>query len=321
LQRAVKGSLDFLSSPLRWNEIEAEEGRYNFRPTDRWIEWAVKQGRLPVHAGPVLDFHPRAFPSWATIWEHDYETLREFSYEHCVRVAKRYRRAVRRWIALSGPTVSEGVRFTIDQWVDLARLSTLAIRKAAPNAAVAIEISLPFGQHPGGSESVVSPRFFAEMLLHAGVQFDSLALRIQMGSAAVGESSRDLMQLSSLIDDYAAYEHMIDVSVLGVPSAAAGGGPDHLSPGCWRGASSGRLQAAFVREAMTVLLGKAAVRSVAWQGLYDLERRPEQANGGLVSVEGRAKPALAALREVRSALRGGRVPTREGVEASGAVAG
>ena len=317
LQKTVGATFDFLASPMRWNEIESEEGRYNFRSTDRWIEWAVRQGRLPVHAGPVLDFHPRAFPSWATVWEHDYETLREFAYEHCARVAKRYRRAVRRWIALSGPTVTAGVKFSIDQWVDLARLSTLAIRKAAPNASVSVEISLPFGQHPGGSESVVSPRFFAEMLLHAGVQFDSLALRIQMGSASIGESSRDLMQLSALIDDFASYEHMIDVSVLGGPSGIASGEASHLDPGGWRGAASPETQARFVTQALTVLMGKAAVRSVAWQALYDAESRPEQRDGGLVSVAGRAKPALTAVQAVSRALREGRAPTRVAQEAAG----
>lgn len=322
LQQAVRSTFDYLSSPMRWNEIEAEEGRYNFRSTDRWIEWAVKHGRMAVHAGPVLDFHPRAFPEWATIWEHDYETLREFAYEHCARVAKRYRRAVRRWVALSGPTVVDGVRFTIDQWVDLARLSTLAIRKAAPNAAIAVEVALPFGQHPGGSEAVVSPRFFAEMLQHGGVQFDSLSLRVQLGSGAIGESARDLMQLSALIDDYAEFEHVIDVSVLGMPSAMPRNTPVHLEPGYWHSASSGETQGEFVRRAMTVLMGKAAVRSVAWQSLYDLGVRPEQADGGLVSVEGRAKPGLVALRDVSRALREGRVPTMQEEEAAdGAAAG
>ncbi len=309
LQQVVKGSFDFIASPVRWNDIEPEEGRSAFRATDRWIEWAVRQAKMPVHAGPILDFHPRACPDWLTIWEHDYESLREFAYEHCAKVVKRYRRAVRRWIAISAPTVGEGIKLTVDQWVDLARLSTLAVRKGAPSTPVSVEIAAPFALQPGGNESALAPRFLAEMLLHAGVQFDTLALRIQLGTPTVGASCRDLMQLSSLIDDYADFEHPIDVTVLGVPSAAPTNPPPHLDPGYWRSPTSEDTQARFAVEAMTVLAGKPAVRSIAWQALFDLDTLPEQPFGGLISAQGKAKPALAAIRSSVAAMRTGRVPT------------
>jgi hypothetical protein len=309
LQNIVKQTFDFVSSPLRWNEIEREEGRFDFRPSDRWIEWAVRSASMPVVAGPIVDLHPRAVPEWLTIWEHDYDTLREFAFEHVARVVKRYRRAVRRWIAISAPTVSAGIKLTLDQWVDLARLTTLAVRKSAPGASVSVEIAAPFGQHPGGSESLVSPRFLAEMFLNAGVQFESLALRVQLGTPEVGCSQRDLMQIASLLDEYAQFEHVLDVSVLGMPSEDVPTSSPHLAPGCWHGAHSPDRQAEFATRAITLISAHPFVRSVAWQALYDVKTRPEQSLGGLITLSGKAKPTLMAINAANAAMRNGRLPT------------
>jgi len=314
LQNIVKQTFDFVTSPLRWNEIEREEGRFEFRPSDRWIEWAVRGANLPVVAGPIVDLHPRAIPDWLAIWEHDYETLREFAFEHVARVVKRYRRAVRRWIAISAPTVNSGVRLSLDQWVDLARLTTLAVRKSAPGASVSVEIAAPFGQHPGGSEALVSPRFLAEMFLNAGVQFDSLALRIQLGTPEVGYSARDLMQIAAILDEYAYFEHLIDVSVLGMPSEEPPTRSPHLKPGCWHGPCTPARQAEFASKAVALIGAHPVVRSVAWQALYDTNNRPEQPLGGLITASGKAKPTLMAINSAAKSIRSGKIPTHPAAE-------
>src|SRR5690606_627240 len=79
LHRILSRSFDFISCPMSWRELEREEGRQNFAPTDRWVEWAVKRGKLPVVAGPIVDFSARSIPDWLYIWEHDYKTLRELT--------------------------------------------------------------------------------------------------------------------------------------------------------------------------------------------------------------------------------------------------
>jgi hypothetical protein len=207
--------------------------------------------------------------------------------------------------------VDDGIRLALDQWVDLARLTTLAVRKSAPGAPVAVEIAVPFGQHPGGNESFVSPKFLAEMLLHAGVQFDALCLRIQLGSAEIGHSARDLMQIAALIDDYAQFEHVIDISVLGTPSEHSQQASPRLDPGGWHGPVSPERQAEFARQAITLLAGHPVVRSIAWQSLYDTQARPEQPFGGLITAGGKAKPALIAINETAADLRAGRLPGRQ----------
>jgi hypothetical protein len=56
LQRAAMSSLDFVTMPMRWVDMEPREGKYNFANTDKWIEWAVRTAKVPVVAGPARRF-------------------------------------------------------------------------------------------------------------------------------------------------------------------------------------------------------------------------------------------------------------------------
>ena len=85
-----------------WVDLEPREGSYSFGPTDKWIEWAVRTAKVPVVAGPVIDFRASSTPDWLYIWENDYETLRDLVIEHMQAVVTRLRRTITRLTAASG---------------------------------------------------------------------------------------------------------------------------------------------------------------------------------------------------------------------------
>ncbi len=303
LQKIVAQTFDVVTSPMRWADIESEEGKYDFRATDRWIEWTVRSAQRQVMGGPLVDFAPGSVPEWLLIWEHDYDTLREFAFEHVSRVVKRYRRAIARWTIVSAPSLDGVMSLSLDQWIDLTRLTALAVRKTAPHARVVVEIRHPFGERPTGDRDGVPPMLYAEMLLHSGVQVDGFGLRLLMGDTAPGRSCRDMMQLSDVLDQYARLERAMHVTALGAPSESIAGD----APGYWRARWSGEQQAAWLGDATLIALSKPFVRSVAWQCLWDTSR-PEMPGGGLITGDGRGKPALRRIADVSSALRAGRVP-------------
>ena len=147
LTRAFRGSFDFLGAPVSWNIIEPEEGKFSFVSSDKWIAWGVQEASIPVVAGPVLDFAGRSVPSWLHIWEHDFQSVREFAFEHARRVVTRYRKAVTRWIPISGINTNEVFSFSPDQMVDMTRLAVLLTRKIHQNARVTIEDLRGDGDH------------------------------------------------------------------------------------------------------------------------------------------------------------------------------
>ncbi len=308
LQNALPGTVDFITMPVRWVDMEPQEGEYSFEKTDRWIEWAVRKARLPVAAGPVIDFRPGNVPDWVYIWENDYETLRELVYEHLRAVITRYRRTVQRWVVTSGLHVSSNFNLNFDQMMDLTRISVLTAKKLHPQARVYVELTQPWGEFYTHDRKSLPPMLYAEMINQAGIPVDGFGLRVQMGGAEPGQSARDLMEFSAMLDRYAALDRPIGLTGVGCPSVpidpsgrAAGENGAVQPAGYWRAPWNPTVQADWLTSALAVALSKPYVDHVVWQELADGPKMREMPSGGLLTGAGDPKPAVARLRELRAA--------------------
>jgi len=301
LRKVVSGAFDFMTVPLRWKELEPEEGKYSFSDTDRWIEWGVRQAKTPVAAGPVVEFTGDSTPEWFFVWENDYETIREMVYEHVKRVVTRYRRAVYKWTIASGLHVGSTMPLSLEETVDLTRLASLVARKLDPKAMIVVEIDRPLGEPAAGRPQAVPPELYAELVAQSGIACDAFGLRLQVGDELNGRPTFDLMNLSDAIDRYAVFEKPLCVSAIGAPSG--GNGPP------WGAAWDQPRQAEWMRRVTEIALSKPFVTSVAWNQLYDTERSGQTPTGGLISTGGKPKEALACAAEIRKKLRAGeRIP-------------
>lgn len=305
LQRALAASSDYLHLPMRWIDLEPQEGAYSFASTDRWIEWAVRKARLPVFAGPVVDFRTEDAPDWIYIWENDYETLRELVYEHLKAVVTRYRRTVARWTVASGLHVNSNFRMSYEQIMDLTRLCVLLVKKLQPSAKVLLEIDEPWGEHYAASRQSIPPALYAETVCQAGIPVDAIALRMTMGVPRRGCAARDLMEISAILDRYAAIERPILVSACAVPSrpVPAPEGEALSEPGYWREPWSEHMQTAWLANVAAVALAKPFVQGLCWSELADQPSAPPL---GLLTPPATPKPALERLITIRRALAEGR---------------
>ncbi len=306
LVRAATSLCDFVSIPMKWIDLEPSEGKYSYARTDRWIEWAVRQAKVPVVAGPIIDFRPASVPEWLFIWEHDYETLRELVYEHIRQVVTHYRRTVTRWTVASGLHANTSFALSLERMMDLTRMSVLLVRKLQPGAKVQIEISQPFGEYFATNRRSLPPIAYAEMISQAGIQIDALALRLQMGQVAPGRSSRDMMSFAAILDRYAELDKPICVTAVGAPSRPAdvNAGED---PGFWRSPWSPDRQSEWLTQAVAIAASKPYVHSVCWQDLYDSPAGDMPA-GGLLTDAGAPKPAAARFAEIRRLLQSKQSP-------------
>ena len=306
-REGVSSIADFVCLPMRWRDMEPKEGAYAFQPTDRWIEWAVRKAKMPVVAGPIIDFRRSCIPEWLYIWENDYETLRDLVYEHVRHIVTRYRRTVRRWTVASGLHVNTNFTFTFDQMMDLTRVCVLMVRKLHPHAKIQLEITQPWGEYYGQNRRSLPPLLYAEMVAQAGVGVDAYALRLQLGQPAPGQSARDLMAISALLDRYAGVlEKPISVTAVGAPSSVIPAETDDLEPGHWREPWSEAQQAAWIESAVAICAAKPYVHSVCWHDLMDgatADDTPEMPHGGLLRTDGSLKPGAEAFRAVRARSR------------------
>lgn len=312
LQNAVQANCDFITLPMRWVDMEPTEGKYAFTRTDRWIEWAIKTARLPVVAGPLLDLHPRSVPEWIYIWEHDYETLRDMIFEHVKTLLTRYRRTVAAWTVCSGLHATGSISLSPEQCMDLTKMCVAMVRKLAPTAKVQVEVAQPWGEYTGTNKGskAVPPLVYADLINQLQINPDLLGIRMQMGQAEPGRSSRDLLAISALLDRFAAMDRPIAITAFGAPSAPPGPAPDgeiDREPGYWRAPWSAETQARWLTAVGSICAGKPYVATVCWSDLYDAspEMGGEMPAGGVMTAMPTpiSKPALRALGELRVALR------------------
>lgn len=309
-QRVVSGVSDFIAVPMRWSEMEPGEGKYNFAPTDRWIEWAVRVAKLPVVAGPLIDLRAICVPEWLYIWENDYETLREMVYEHLRHVVTRYRRTVGVWSVASGLHVNENFSLTFEHMMDLTRMCVLVVRKLQPTARVVLEIAQPYGEYYARNRRAMPPLLYGEMVAQANINVDAIGLRLQMGDPNAARDTRDLMAVSELLDRYAALDRPIHLTAVGAPSEPIA--PPDDDPGFWRTPWSEERQAEWLSRVLAIAAGKPYVQSICWQELCDLPGG-EMPLGGIMTGEGRPKPAARSLESLRRSLLELKLPSFEGM--------
>ncbi|MCW5764885.1 MAG: endo-1,4-beta-xylanase [Phycisphaeraceae bacterium] len=302
---------DFVTIPMRWVEMEPTEGKYAFARTDKWIEWAVTKAKLPVTAGPVVDFHARSAPRWLGIWEHDYETLRDVVFEHVKALVTRYRRTVGVWTVCSGLHAGNGFSLTPEQAIDLTRTCVMVVRKLQPTAKVQVEIAQPWGEYTGeagpkGARSI-PPTVYCDFMQQVQCHVDAWAVRLQMGQPEPGKSARDLLAISAMLDRFAAFDVPVAVTAMGCPAAPLPApGDGELEPGHWRRHWNPEHQAEWMAHLGAIIAAKPFVTSLCWQDLYDPSAQAEMPAGGLATASGAARPVARVLSELRGALRGGR---------------
>ncbi len=308
VRAGLSSNFDFVCLPLPWRQLCPTESEYRWGRSDDWIEWASRT-RMPVLAGPLVSFEPTMAPDWVFLWEHDYEQMREVIYEHVERVVSRYRNVVTAWNVISGLHVNEQVSLSFDQLMDLTRMATMLVKKVQPGARVLVELCQPFGEYYGRNQRSIPPLMYADLLVQSAISFDAFSIKLQVGHPVSGQYTRDLMQLSALLDQFAGFGKSLHVT-LAAPSEPMTSmmiaSPDGVSPadangGHWRRTWSQQVQSRWLEAALTVALSKPCVESAAWQELVD-HQDAEMPLSGLVGEDLQPKAAFKRLTAFRRAL-------------------
>jgi hypothetical protein len=239
-------------------------------------------------------------PDWALSRRADDAAFREAVYAYCEQVVGRYRGAVSMWIIASGlagatETVADG-----DRAIAMTRLASVLVRQLQPTARILVEIVDPFAEHLERHPEGMGPLRYLRRVAEDGIHVDCIGLRIAPEESI--RPCRDLAEIASLADRYVSPERHVVVTGLSAPAANA-------SPrdGGWRGAWTPARQAAWLAEAVPVLLARPRFDAVLWGVVKD----GGGSTRGLFDEAGKSKPAAAALDSIAKAIRSPR-PTLAG---------
>lgn len=314
-------TFDFLNIPMFWKLTEPKERQYQYAQVDAWVNWASRN-KKPIHAGPLLSFEPARLPEWLYLFEHDYEALRDQIYEHIQRIVQRYEKHVRIWTVVSGIHAYNSFNLSFEQLMELTRMSCLLVKKLAPHCQVMIELTMPFGEYYARNARTIPALLYADMAVQGGVKFDAFGIQTAMGVPIDGYYVRDLMQVSSLLDELVSFSKPLHITAAEVPSDMssdawdAWGGKELIArAGQWHADWSQRLQAEWLQAFYRIALSKPYVETVCWRDLADYEGHFIP-HGGLCRNDMEPKMSFKELRALRSAINA-KPPTKAEAAANG----
>jgi len=308
LRTGAAESFDFLQIPTPWRQLAPQEDETHWDPLDNWVNW-LAQAQAPAIAGPLISFEPSNLPDWLYIWEHDYDTAREMVYEHVERVVNRYKDRIFVWNVVSGLHVNSHFTFNFEQLMDLTRMTTMLVKKLQPGAKVLIELRQPFGEYYATNQRSIPPLMYADLVVQSGIQFDAFGVRLLVGQAVSGQYTRDLMQISQLLDQFSLFNKPVHLTLAApsetvtqmmIPASETGEPIDPVS-GHWRRPWSQQVQSHWLEAIFQVAASKPFIDAIAWQELAD-HPNIELPLGGLLSEEYVPKEALRRLIGFRRTL-------------------
>jgi hypothetical protein len=286
--------------PLVWRDIEAEEGRYDWDFYDASAQWCSQQG-CRVIGGPLVRLDDRGLPDWLCLWEGDFDNLVSCVKDYVETAVNRYRGQVSLWQSAARVNTGKVLALSEEEKLRLAVSSIEITRGADPDTPAIIRFDQPWAEYMSHEELDLSPLHFADALVRADLGLAGIGLEINMGYHPRGSWLRDRLDMNRLLDLWSCLGLPLLLSVTFPTSGAA----DSLAwgqcaavadgpAGGWTPAS----QRAFVEHYVPLMFSKPAVQAVIWSQYRDADRH-EFPFGGLIEADGSAKPALAALTELR----------------------
>jgi hypothetical protein len=221
------------------------------------------------------------------------------------KIVQRYRKAVSMWNVVAGLHANNAFSLRVEQIIELTRLLVSQVKALLPNTRTLITITQPFGEYHAGKNPGVPPMQYAEMVAQAGINFEAFGVEIEMGVPSAGRFTRDLFQLSCMLDKFSSLGRPLFITAIGAPARHTPD-PDDRSEGLLDPSAAGRwrrpwdpvLQADWMDAVYHLALSKPYVESLAWANLADI--RPTLPAGGLLDDVLRPKPAFDKLKEMRT---------------------
>jgi hypothetical protein len=306
-KETVATGFDYAVLPMGWKQVQPQEGQFNTTALDEWVELLSKR-RVPTIAGPLVRLDDGQVPDWTVIWEHDFDMLRDMAYEYVQKIVTRYRKLIGVWNVVAGLQTNAAFTLSFEQIIELTRLLVSQVKAILPSAKTLVTISTPFGEYHSRGKAPVPPLLYAEMLTQSGINFEAFGLELEVGVPRPGHFTRDLFQLSYLLDKFSTLGRPVFLTAVCAPGRDNADPTDEtegrLNPhaaGRWHRAWDPQLQAEWMEAVYHMALSKPFVESVAWSNVADINQT--MPGGGMLDDMLRPKPVFARLQQMRERFK------------------
>jgi hypothetical protein len=285
--------------PVRWRDIEVNEGTFDWSVTDTQIHWARQKG-LSVSVGPLLKFDSNAWPDWLTLWEDDFESLMDIAARFIRNAVLRYRSQVDFWQVAGRVNSAEFLSLSEEEKLRLTAMAVEIVAEIDPGRPVLVGFDQPWGEYMSRRDVDFPPLNFADALIRSGLPISGLCMEINVDYHPGGTLNRNLLEFSSQLDQWSIFGLPLWIS-LSVPSANQDDPMSRKKEVWTAGQWTPAAQQAWAAHYLPLMLAKPFIQGIYWNQLRDSVPH-DFSNAGLFDANEIAKPALRTLALLRQAL-------------------
>lgn len=296
-----KDSFNSAAVPIEWNQVEQQEGEYNWDACDPLVDWCHEQ-KLLVRGGPLLDLSENGLPSWLHQWGQDFFNLQSFLCDFVETAISRYAGKVRIWEVSSRVNTGGAFNLSEEERLTLVAKTIEVARTGDEEAQLFIRVEDPWGSYQSGGQHRLSPIQFVDALVRCGIGLSGVNLEVPVGFSSHGSTGRDLLDFSRLIDQWSMLELPLHVTIA-VPGSSDGDGnaANGLSvrPQSPSAEWTAEAQNEWIDRYVPLLMAKQAVVGIYWSHLTD--QGPHVfPNAGLIDAQGGERMGLQSFMKHRT---------------------
>lgn len=290
----------FVTVPVNWAQIQSRESHYDFSTVDKCIEVLAKR-KLAICAGPLLCFSKEYLPKWLLKGRTDFERIRETAYQFILNVVARYSGNVRAWSVVNGLNALNYFGFTFEQVLEMTRAANMAVKAASDRAVRIIEISDPWGEYYAMTPHAIPPLVYLDMVVQSGINFDAFGLQMRFGKNQSGMHIRDMMQISAILDCFAAVGKPLYITGVEVPSRNKHGLHSGAVAGIWHEEWDQKRQGQWLEQFYKIAFSKPFVDTVTYSTLAHTNDS-SIANSSLLTERLEPKESFRTLKKLQNAI-------------------
>jgi hypothetical protein len=178
------------------------------------------------------------------------------------------------------------------------------VRSLDPRTPTIVSFDQPWAEYVADQEQELTPLHFADTLVRGELGLAGVGLEMNLGCAPDGTLPRDALEISRQIDRWSQLGAPL-VAFITIPSRgdedAAARTPAKVLPALAGGSVTPDWQRQVVQWLMPLLVARQPVQAVFWNQMRD-DVPHDFPHGGLFDAQGRPKPALEAIIELRGKL-------------------
>ena len=303
VRRKLLDACNIVQLPVSWRAIETREGRRDWKATDEQLGWCQTAG-IKVAAGPLLRLDDRGVPDWMYLWEGEDDNLSRLLLDHVRAVVSRYAGRVHLWHVASRVNNGQLLSINEESRLNLVAHAVQVVRKIDPRTPTVVSFDQPWGEYLVDQEHDLAPLHYADALLRADLGISGFGLEINAGYWPRGSAHRPAFEYGKLVDQWSQLGLPLMMFLTAAdsdaedPKAVRNINAELIKPS---GDSTQNSQAAWAASVAPLLLARTSVQVLLWNQLADNEPH-EFPHGGLFDANGKAKPTLKLLRDLRKAV-------------------